>query len=574
MNSGDIAVIIAILIYFMAVLIIGFSYARRSNRSSSDYFLGGRKVGPWFTALSAEASDMSGYLLMGLPGLAYFTGAADVGWTAIGLAIGTYLNWLFVAKRLRRYSEKANDSITLPGFYSNRFHDNKNVIGTIAAIIILVFFCVYTGSCFVTCGKLFHTLFGVDYSLMMVFGAIIVFLYTMVGGYLSVVATDFLQGTLMFFALSIVVIGSITMAGGLENTVQFLSDIPGYLTMTQTAVPAVDAEGVQQVRNGAPVFEIPAEYGILTIISTMSWGLGYFGMPQVLVRFMGIRSDAEIKMSRRIAIVWVVISMFCAVMIGLIGRYLIPAQLLTQSVAENIFIVLSQMMLPSFICGIVVSGILAASMSSASAYLLITGSSVAENIFRGVFKKDATDNQVLIVSRITLACVLLFGIVVAWDENSVIFTVVSYAWAGLGASFGPLTLFSLYWRRTTKSGAIAGMITGAVTVLVWHNLIKPLGGVFGIYELLPAFLLGCLAIVVVSLLSKEPSQEIYDEFDHYMDEERVDRNLDAVIEGGIPLQGVNMPVDTPKQPEGASLTGAPNAEQAITAGEDTEETLV
>lgn len=565
MNSGDISVIIAILIYFMAVLIIGFSYARRSNKSSSEYFLGGRKVGPWFTALSAEASDMSGYLLMGLPGLAYFTGAADAGWTAIGLAIGTYLNWLLVAKRLRRYSEKANNSITLPGFFSNRFHDDKNVVGTIAAVIILIFFCVYTGSCFVTCGKLFNTLFGVDYSLMMVFGAIIVFLYTMVGGYLSVVATDFLQGTLMFFALAVVVIGSITMAGGLDNTVQFLSDIPGYLSMTSMAVPAVDADGIQQTSGSAPLFEVPAEYGILTVISTMSWGLGYFGMPQVLVRFMGIRNDSEIKMSRRIAIVWVVISMFCAVFIGIIGRYLMPAELLSQSAAENIFIVLSQVMLPSFLCGIVVSGILAASMSSASSYLLITGSSVAENIFRGIFKKNATDNQVLIVSRITLACVLLFGIVVAWDENSVIFTVVSYAWAGLGASFGPLTLFALFWRRTTKSGAIAGMLTGAAVVLIWHNLVKPLGGVFGIYELLPAFLLSCLAIVVVSLLSKEPSQAIYDEFDHYMDEEKVDRNLDAVLEGGIPLKGINMPVETPIQG---------HAEQALSEGTEDEETLV
>lgn len=545
MNSGDILIILAILIYFIAVLIIGFSYTKRSNSSSSEYFLGGRKVGPWFTALSAEASDMSGYLLMGLPGLAYFTGAADVGWTAIGLALGTYLNWLFVAKRLRRYSERAGDAITLPGFYSNRFHDDKNVIGTIAAVIILVFFCVYTGSCFVTCGKLFHTLFGVDYSLMMVFGALIVFMYTMVGGYLSVVATDFLQGTLMFFALAVVVIGSITMASGIENVVLFLSDIPGYLTMVQTATPTTDASGTQLVENGQPLFGIPAEYGILSIISTLSWGLGYFGMPQVLVRFMGIRSDAEIRQSRIIAIIWVCISMFCAVMIGLIGRYLIPTTLLTQSTAENIFIVLSQMMLPSFLCGIVVSGILAASMSSASAYLLITGSSVAENIFRGVFKRNATDNQVLIVSRITLACVLLFGIAVAWDENSVIFTVVSYAWAGLGASFGPLTLFSLYWRRTTKQGAIAGMLSGAVTVLVWHNLIKPLGGVFGIYELLPAFIVGCIFIVVFSLLSKEPSQEIYDEFDHYMDDAPVeDRNLDAVIEGGIPLQGTPQPATT------------------------------
>lgn len=548
LNTGDYAVIIAILIYFIVVLIIGFSYARRSNKSSSEYFLGGRKVGPWFTALSAEASDMSGYLLMGLPGLAYFTGAADAGWTVIGLAAGTYLNWLLVAKRLRRYSERAGDSITLPGFYSNRFHDGKNVISTIAALIILIFFCVYVGSCFVTCGKLFNTLFGMDYRVMMIFGAIIVFLYTMVGGYLSVVATDFVQGCLMFAALVIVVVGSVTMASGIDNTAAFLSDIPGYLSMVQTAVPEVNADGVQQVAGGAPLFGMPAEYGLLTIISTLSWGLGYFGMPQVLVRFMGIRNDSEIKTSRRIAIVWVVVSMACAILIGIIGRYIMPTEFLTQSSAENIFIVLSQMMLPAFLCGLVVSGILAASMSSASSYLLITGSSVAENIFRGVFKKDATDNQVLIVSRITLACVLLFGIAVAWNEDSIIFNVVSYAWAGLGASFGPLTLFSLYWKRTTKSGAIAGMVTGAATVLIWHNFIKPLGGPFGIYELLPAFVLGCIAIVVFSLASKKPSEEIQYEFEHYMDEELVDRHLDAVLEGGIPLKGVNMPIDTPIEP--------------------------
>ena len=536
LKEGDAFVVLAILIYFIVVLTIGFVYAKRSNSSASEYFLGGRKVGPWFTALSAEASDMSGYLLMGLPGLAYWCGASDVGWTAIGLAIGTYLNWLLVAKRLRKYSVVANDSITLPGFYSNRFHDDKNIIATVAAVIILIFFCVYCGSCFVTCGKLFNSLFGWDYSVMMVFGALIVFLYTMVGGYLSVVATDFVQGCLMFCALAVVVIGSITMAGGVDNTVAFLSDIPGYLSMTSIATPEVTEEGTQLVQNGQPLFGAAGEYGLLTIISTMSWGLGYFGMPQVLVRFMGIRSEEEVKTSRRIAIVWVVISMFCAVMIGMIGRFIMPAELLTQSSAESIFIVLSQTMLPAFACGLVVSGILAASMSSASSYLLITGSSVAENIFRGVFKKDATDNQVLIVSRITLAAVLIFGCFVAWDENSVIFNVVSYAWAGLGASFGPLTLFSLYWRRTTKQGAVAGMITGAAMVLIWHNLIKPLGGVFGIYELLPAFLCGCIAIVVVSLLTKEPEQAVLDEFDHYMDSEPEERSLDTVLEGNIPLQ--------------------------------------
>jgi len=535
LREGDAFVVLAILVYFIVVLTIGFVYAKRSNSSTSEYFLGGRKVGPWFTALSAEASDMSGYLLMGMPGLAYWCGASDVGWTAIGLAIGTYLNWLFVAKRLRKYSVKAGDAITLPGFYSNRFHDSKNIIGTVAALIILLFFCVYCGSCFVTCGKLFNSLFGWDYRIMMIFGALIVFLYTMVGGYLSVVATDFVQGCLMFFALVVVFFGSITMAGGIENTAAFLSDIPGYLSMTSMAAPEVDAEGVQQVANGQPLFGVPAEYGLLTIISTMSWGLGYFGMPQVLVRFMGIRNENEVKTSRRIAIVWVIISMFAAVMIGMIGRAIIPIEFLTNSSAESIFIRLSQIMLPAFFCGLVVSGILAASMSSASSYLLITGSSVAENIFRGVFKKNATDNQVLIVSRITLAAVLLFGIFVAWEEDSVIFQVVSYAWAGLGASFGPLTLFALYWRRTNKAGAIAGMVTGAAMVLIWHNLIKPLGGVFGIYELLPAFLCSCIAIVVVSLLTKEPEQEVLDEFDHYMDDPTEERSLDEVLEGGLPL---------------------------------------
>ena len=536
LQEGDAFVVLAILIYFIVVLTIGFIYAKRSNSSTSEYFLGGRKVGPWFTALSAEASDMSGYLLMGMPGLAYFCGASDVGWTAIGLAIGTYLNWLLVAKRLRKYSVVANDSITLPGFYSNRFHDDKNIIATVAAVIILIFFCVYCGSCFVTCGKLFNSLFGWDYSVMMVFGALIVFLYTMVGGYFSVVATDFVQGCLMFFALVVVFFGSVTMAGGIENTAAFLSDIPGYLSMTTMATPEVNAEGVQQVAGGQPLFGVPAEYGLLTIISTMSWGLGYFGMPQVLVRFMGIRNENEVKTSRRIAIVWVIISMAAAVMIGMIGRAIVPIDFLTNSSAESIFIKLSQIMLPSFFCGLVVSGILAASMSSASSYLLITGSSVAENIFRGVFKKNATDNQVLIVSRITLAAVLLFGIFVAWEEDSVIFQVVSYAWAGLGASFGPLTLFALYWRRTTKQGAIAGMIAGAAMVLIWHNLIKPMGGVFGIYELLPAFLCSCLAIVVVSLLTKEPEQEVLDEFDHYMDEPSEERSMDTVLEGGIPLK--------------------------------------
>ncbi len=290
MVEGDFWVLFAMLVYFIVVLTIGFVYAKRSNSSTSEYFIGGRKVGPWLTALSAEASDMSGYLLMGLPGLAYFTGASDAGWTAVGLAIGTYLNWRFVAKRLRMYSVKAGNAITLPGFYSKRFNDERNIVSTIAALIILVFFCVYVGSCFVTCGKLFNTLFGLDYLTMMCLGAIIVFLYTLVGGYLSVVATDFVQGCLMFFALIVVLIGSITMAGGVDNVVTFLNGIPGFLSGVQIAVPVVGEDGFQIMNDNAPLFDVPAEYGVLSIVSMLAWGLGYFGMPQVLVRFLGIRS--------------------------------------------------------------------------------------------------------------------------------------------------------------------------------------------------------------------------------------------------------------------------------------------
>lgn len=519
MTQGDFWVLFAMLLYFIVVLTIGFVYAKRSNSSTSEYFIGGRKVGPWLTALSAEASDMSGYLLMGLPGLAYFTGASDAGWTAVGLAIGTYLNWKLVARRLRRYSVVAGNAITLPGFYSNRFHDSKNIVSTVAALIILVFFCVYVGSCFVTCGKLFNTLFGLDYLPMMCLGAIIVFLYTLVGGYLSVVATDFVQGCLMFFALLVVLIGSITMAGGVENVVVFLQSIPGFLSGVEIAVPVTDESGLQIMNDNAPVFDMPAEYGVLSIISMLAWGLGYFGMPQVLVRFLGIRSADEIKRSRVIAVTWVVVSLFCAICIGLVGRAALPTMFATNSAAENIFIVLSQIMLPSFMCGIVVSGILAASMSSSSSYLLIAGSSVAENIFRGVIKKDATDAQVMIVARITLIVVFLIGILVAADENSVIFFVVSYAWAGLGASFGPLTLCALYWRRLTMQGAIAGMVGGTATVLIWHNLLSPLGGIFGIYELLPAFIVSLLCIFVVSKLTPEPPEEVLYEFDHYMDDD-------------------------------------------------------
>lgn len=515
MLQSDFWVLLAMLIYFVVVLTVGFVYAKKSNQSTSNYFLGGRQLGPWLTALSAEASDMSGWLLMGLPGVAYFTGASDAMWTAIGLAIGTYVNWKIVARRLRIYSEKAGDSITLPQYFANRFHDDRHIISTVAAIIIFLFFSIYVGSCFVTCGKLFSTLFGFDYATMMMLGAIIVFLYTFVGGYLSVCTTDLIQGTLMFFALAIVFIGSVTNVGGVDNVVNFLKTIPGFLSGTAIATPVLDANGQQVIENGMPKFGDAAGYGAVTIISGLAWGLGYFGMPQVLVRFMSIRDPKEIKVSRRIATVWCVISLSCAVCIGLVGRAMLPTEFLTQASAENIFIVASQILLPSFVCGLVVSGIFAASMSSSSSYLLISGSSIAEDIFRGIIKRDATDRQVMIVARFVLLAVFIFGILLALDENSSIFSIVSYAWAGFGASFGPVILLALYWKRMNLPGAIAGMVTGTATVLIWHNFISNLGGWFGVYELLPGFLLALIVSVIVSLATKEPSESMRRDFEEY-----------------------------------------------------------
>ncbi len=519
MSSNDIQVIAAMALYFVVVLSVGFFYLKKSNKDSESYFLGGRGLGPWLTALSAEASDMSGWLLMGLPGIAYFLGASNAMWTAIGLAIGTYLNWKFVARRLRKYSEVAGNSITLPDFFSNRFHDDKRVLMSVAAIIILLFFCIYCGSCFVTCGKLFTQLFGLDYTTMMILGALVVFVYTFVGGYLSVCTTDLIQGSIMICALVIVFVGSVGMAGGVDNTVAFLQSIPGFLSATEQANPVLGADGVQLVENGMPVFGDAAIYGTgaVTIIGCLAWGLGYFGMPQVLVRFMSVRHSDEIKKSRIIATIWVVISLASAVCIGLVGRAAMPDAFLTSSSAENIFILLAQVMLPAFVCGLVVSGIFAATMSSSSSYLLIAGSAISQNLYKGIINKNASEAQCMFVSRVALTVILVFGIVIALDQNSSIFQVVSYAWAGFGASFGPLMLLSLYWRRTNKQGALAGMLVGAITVIVWSFFIKPLGGIFSIYELLPGFIFSLIAIVAVSLLTAPPAKEITDEFDSYME---------------------------------------------------------
>ena len=510
--TDSVQIMITMICYMLAVIGIGFAFARRANRSSDDYFLGGRTLGPWVTAMSAEASDMSGWLLMGLPGVAYWCGVADAAWTAIGLGLGTYINWLITSRRLRRYSEKAN-AITLPEFFSNRFHESGKVIMTIAALFILIFFTVYASSCLVTCGKLFSTLFGFDYVPMMIVGAVFVLLYTIIGGFLAESASDFMQAVVMIIALVIVVTVGCISAGGIDDVLTNAGQIPGFLDFFGIATPVTDANGMQQVVNGAPQFGEAGTYSALSVASCLAWGLGYFGMPQVLLRFMAIREERELTRSRRIATVWVVISLTVAVFIGIMGRQLFPTELTTSSDAENVFILLATRLLPPVIAGLVMAGILAATISSSDSYLLIAASAFAKNIYQGLVKKDASDKQVLWMSRLALLVICAIAIVIALDENSVIFTIVSFAWAGFGATFGPLMLFSLFWKRTNHAGAIAGMIGGGVMVFVWNLLVRPLGGLWDIYELLPAFIFSSICIVVVSLLTKEPGREIQEEFE-------------------------------------------------------------
>ncbi len=512
MNFDTVQVLIAMLCYMVIVIGIGLFFMKRSNQNSEEFFLGGRSLGPWVAAFSAEASDMSGWLLMGLPGVAYWCGLADAFWTAVGLAIGTYLNWLIVAKRLRGYSVVADNAITLPDFFSNRFRENKKVLMMISSIFILVFFTVYASSCFVTCGKLFSTLFGVKYIYMMIAGAVFVLIYTYLGGFLAESASDFMQAIVMILALCTVLICGVSAAGGLGTVIENAKSIPGYLEFFGIASPEV-VDGVQQVNGNQPLFGAAGTYGFLTVLSTMAWGLGYFGMPQVLLRFMAIRKPEELKKSRRIAAVWVVISLAAGVFIGIVGRALYPTALQTASDAENVFIVLGTSLLPPLVAGVIMAGILAATISSSDSYLLIAASALSKNIYQGIAKKDATDKQVMNMSKLTLVVICIIGVLIAMDENSVIFKIVSFAWAGFGATFGPVLLFSLFWKRINRTGAIAGMLSGGIMVFVWKLCLKPMGGVWGIYELLPAFIVSCIVIIAVSLLTPAPSEQLNQDFD-------------------------------------------------------------
>lgn len=509
MSSSTIGILIVMIIYLVFMVAIGIWFTKR-NQNVGDFYLGGRTLGPLVTAMSAEASDMSSWLLMGLPGVAYLSGIADAGWTAIGLAIGTYFNWLIVAKRLRRYSEK-NHSITIPDFFSNRFRDKSNLLLAISAIFIVIFFIPYTASGFAACGKLFSSLFGMDYIWAMILSAVIIVCYTALGGFLAASTTDLIQSIVMTCALIIVICFGINVAGGLDAVIGNAKELSGYLSMVQTCDVTTNTA---------------SPYGIITILSTLAWGLGYFGMPHILLRFMAIEDENKLKLSRRIASVWVVISMACAIFIGVIGLAMSDAgvlETLTGSNSETIVIKIASLLsvhgsgivhfLAIFFAGVILAGILACTMSTADSQLLAASSSISQNILKDVCRFKLSEKTMMLVARLTVVAISIIAVFIARDPDSSVFQIVSFAWAGFGAVFGPVMLFSLFWRRTNRFGALAGMVSGGIMVFVWKYVVRPLGGAWNIYELLPAFLVACVFIVVVSLLTPAPSEEITKEFD-------------------------------------------------------------
>lgn len=499
-------ILLSFIVYLVGMIYVGYYYGKQKTSDSSEFYLGGRQLGPLVAAMSAEASDMSSWLLMGIPGLAYITGLASPFWTIIGLGIGTYLNWLFVTKRLRRYTIKL-EAVTVPEFFSKRYHDKRNVLMCISAIVILVFFVPYTASGFKAVGTLLNSLFGYDYHICMIIGAFIVISYTIMGGFMAVSTTDLVQSIVMTIALIVIVIFAIDQSNGISSVVDNALRLPGYLSLTSS----YDI-GTNQAK----------PCGFLDIVSTLAWGLGYFGMPHILLRFMAIKHEKDIPLSRRIATVWVFISMFVAIAIGIVGYSVGKAGVIHDfqctSDAERTIIELSYVLahegvLAALIAGVTLAGILASTMSTADSQLLTAASSFSENILRDVLGVKVSAKTSMLVARLTIGVIAVLAIYFAWNPYSSIFDIVSFAWAGFGASFGPLVLCSLFWKRTTFPAAVCGMVAGGVMVFVWKYLIAPVGGVWGIYELLPAFVTSLLAIVVVSLCTAKPSQEILDEFE-------------------------------------------------------------
>ncbi len=497
----------SITIYLGGMVAIGFFYSKKS-KSAEDFYLGGRKLGPLVTAMSAEASDMSAYLLMGIPGLALMTGLSEAVWTAIGLAVGTYLNWLIVAKRLRKYTEKVN-AFTLPEFFSKRFGDKNYILSVIAALIIIIFFVPYTASGFSACGKLFSNMLGMDYMTAMVVSAAIIIVYCTLGGFLAASVTDLVQSIVMTIALFVVLGLGEGLSGGFGKVFSNVAALDGYLDLFKGF----------DVASGKTL-----SYGAIPIVSTLAWGLGYFGMPHILLRFMAIDDPEKLKVSRRIASVWVVISMGFAALIGVVGYSLMQKGIVgpydgapaAETIIVDISTFLSKMgWIPAFVAGIFISGILASTMSTADSQLIAASSSVTQDILVNGFKIKMSNKATMILARVSVILISVVAIFLARNPNGSVFRIVSFAWAGFGATFGPIVLCSLFWKRANKWGALAGLVSGAVTVFVWKFAVRTAfaGTVLDIYELLPAFLVALVFIVAVSLLTPAPENEVTDTYE-------------------------------------------------------------
>ncbi|KAA8602795.1 Proline/sodium symporter PutP [Vibrio cyclitrophicus] len=482
MIENSFAITTTFIAYLIMMLAIGvIAYKRTSN--STDYFLGGRSLGPWPAALSAGASDMSGWLLLGLPGYAYAAGF-EAFWLAGGLLVGTWANWLISAKRLRTYSI-TTESLTLPEFLSRRFNDNSKLIQTISAFFILLFFLFYTSSGLVAGGKLFETVFGLDYTTAVIIGTVCVVSYTLFGGFLAVSWTDLVQGLLMSAALLIVPIAA--MNGGLGQLSSDLHNInPELLTLWNDA-------------KGEPLSAI-------AIISLAAWGLGYFGQPHILARFKATRSNKDLTTARRIAVIWTALSMVGAMLVGLVGLiYVTNSGAPKLDDGEKIFMLLVNAMFHPVIAGILLAAILAAIMSTADSQLLVSSSAMAEDLYKQVLKKDATSEEIVRVGRFAVILISLIALVLAMTPDSSVLGLVSYAWAGFGAAFGPAIVLSLYWSRMNRNGALAGIVVGGVTIVLWKQFT---GGWFDVYEIVPGIILSTLSIVIVSLITGEPEDEV------------------------------------------------------------------
>ncbi|TGB01062.1 sodium/proline symporter PutP [Halobacillus salinus] len=496
------ATLITFIVYLIGMLGIGFA-AYRLTSDLSDYVLGGRRLGPGVAALSAGASDMSGWLLLGLPG-AIYAGGLSGAWIGVGLAIGAYLNWQFIARRLRVFTEVANDSITVPDYLENRFRDHSHVLRVISAFVILLFFTFYTSSGMVAGAKLFEASFELTYTQALWIGAIVTISYTFLGGFLAVSWTDFVQGILMFFALIAVPVVAVMELGGWSDAVDAVGQIdPTYLNMVQ---------GV----------------GGLAIISSLAWGLGYFGQPHILVRFMALRSPKDVPKARFIGIGWMVLGLYGAIFTGLFGLAFIAtqdintlgsfnAEVITSDAgvqmladSEKIFITFSQILFHPVIAGILLAAILSAIMSTIDSQLLVSSSALAEDFYKAIFRKNASERELVWVGRFAVAAIALIAVLIAGNPDSSVLDLVSYAWAGFGAAFGPIIILSLFWKGITRNGALAGIIVGAVTVVVWGDFLS--GGIFDLYEMVPGFLLALIAAIAVSAAGNPP-KDIEEEFD-------------------------------------------------------------